>query len=156
SASAATFSPDGRLVVVNDHEGGRLTFVDVDRGRVLRDVELERGLVTPVAFSPDGSRAVAVTYGSSQQNTLVVIDVASGRIVAEQKTAGFPNGFAYVDHGRRIATFSLTPAATTTGALATSILELWDATTLDPIGGPITLESSGPLFASTSPGGGRV
>src|SRR5262249_39774458 len=37
TASAATFSPDGRIVVVHDHEGGRLTFVDVRRGRVLHE-----------------------------------------------------------------------------------------------------------------------
>jgi WD40 repeat protein len=151
-----TFSPDGRVVAVNDFpELGWATFIDVRRGRVLRQVSLGfqiGGLV----YSPDGTTTITIRYS---EGALLVLDAATGTVRAERPTNGWPQEWAFVHRGRRIAIQTLPSLGNSSGP---TTLEIWDATTLEPFGEPVTFTGTtgggeaspdGSKLATGTPGG---
>jgi DNA-binding SARP family transcriptional activator/WD40 repeat protein len=131
-----TFSPDGRVVAVNDYpELGQVTFVDVARGRVLRTVA-PGGQLGPLLNSPDGNTMATMRY---MEGVLTLLDAATGKVRATRQVTGWPGQWAFVHGGRRIAILS-TPSSASPGPTA---LELWDAATLDSFGERITMSARG-------------
>jgi hypothetical protein len=59
--------------VLTEHEGGEMTLWEIATGKEIRTLN---GYRWPVAFSPDGQRALAVIKDT---NTLVLLDVAAGK-----------------------------------------------------------------------------
>jgi WD40 repeat protein len=143
----AGFSPDGRVVAVNDYpKSGRVTFLDVASGRVLRRVALG-GQIGGLVYSPDGETIATIRY---VEGTLLLLDAATGRIRATRDVTGWPLGADFVHGGRRIATLSPPHVGSLEGPIA---IELWDATTLEPFGEPVTLAADGGLLSGASPDG---
>jgi DNA-binding SARP family transcriptional activator/WD40 repeat protein len=131
-----TFSPDGRVVAVNDAPRvGWVTFVDVARGEVLRKQELGGQVGGPLVYSPDGEAIVTIRF--VQQQSIVVLDAATGKIRAERPFTNSATGWAFVHGGRRVATQRVPSLSSELGPTK---LELWDATTLEPFGKPVTID----------------
>ena len=142
-ARQPTFSPDGRVVAVNDYpKRGRVTFVDVARGRVLRRRALG-GQIGALVYSPDGKTILAMRY---TEGRLLLLDAATGRIRATRRVTGWPRGWEFVHGGRRIAIQSI-PSSVSLGPTA---LELWDATTLESVGERVTVAG---VAGNGGPGG---
>ena len=143
------FSPDGRVLAVNDYpEFGRVTFVDVARGVVLRTVPL-RGQIGPLLYSPDGKTIITMRYAEGR---LLLLDAATGQIRESRRVTGWPDSWAFVHGGRRIAIQSEQDV----GSGGSTALELWDATTLESFGKPVTVTSSGGSIPSPSPDGTKL
>jgi WD40 repeat protein len=127
-----TFSPDGRVVVVNDYpELGQATFVDVARGRVLRTIA-PGGQIGQLLNSPDGNTMATMRY---PDGTLLLLDAATGRVRATRQVNGHPGQWAFVHGGRRLAILSV-PSPDSPGPAS---LDLWDATTLETVGERVTV-----------------
>jgi WD40 repeat protein len=132
----ATFSKDGRVVVVNDFpELGQITFVDVAHGRVLR-TRTPGGQIGPVFRSHDGDTMATMRY---LDGTLLLLDAATGRVRATRQVNGHPGQWAFVHGGRRLAILSV-PSPDAPGPTS---LELWDATTLESMGERVTFAMDG-------------
>jgi WD40 repeat protein len=145
-----TFSPDGRVVAVNDYPAlGWVAFVDVARGRVLRQVQKGGQIGIPLVYSPDGETIATARY---TEGSLLLLDAATGRTRVERNIADWPSGWRFVHGGRHVAIAS-TPG--TSGSLGPTVLELWDATTLEPIGTRMTIARGGWLSAA-NPDGTKV
>ena len=149
------FSPDGSAVVVNDYDLGRLTFVDVRSGRVLRRVSAGGRVLVPV-YSPDGRTLAAVTWGTANDYTLELIDPNTGKTRNAHRVGDLPVGLSFVNGGRRLATLSLPLDDLEVRRNTPAILELWDATTLSPVGAPTTFTDHGPWFANPSADGDEL
>jgi hypothetical protein len=133
---ASTFSRDGRVVAVNDFpELGQVTFVDVASGRVLR-TRTPGGQIGPLLNSPDGNTMATMRY---LEGELMLFDAATGRVRATRPVNGHPGQWAFVHGGRRIAILSV-PSPTARGPAS---LDLWDATTLETVGGRVTFAMNG-------------
>jgi WD40 repeat protein len=146
---SATFSPDGRVLAVSDYpKQGWLTLVDVTRGRVLRRV-FKGGQVgaTPV-YSPDGETIVTVRYSEGK---LLLLDAATGRTRVDRDVADTPGGWGFVHGGRHVAVLSKSGRDS-----GPTVLELWDATTLEPIGTRMTIARSGGWLAGANPDGTKL
>jgi WD40 repeat protein len=139
------FSPDGRTLVVGNGVlvgQGTLTFIDAADGKVLREVHLQN--VADAAFTPD-SETVAVSGAQA-----ALIDVDTGETIAINATQWF-SSVAFAHDGRWLVTsrfpdeslpLSLLGQAGTaapTTAASETVVELWDATSLRPVGKPITV-----------------
>jgi WD40 repeat protein len=145
------FSPDGRVLAVNDYpEFGRVTFVDVARGVVLRTVPLG-GQIGPLQYSPDGKTIITMRY---TEGALLLLDAATGQIRATRRVTGWPDSWAFVHGGRRIAIQSEQDISS--GGSGPTALELWDATTLESFGKPVAVTSSGGSIPSPSPDGTKL
>ena len=145
-----TFSPDGRVVAVNDYPAlGWVTFVDVARGRVLRQVQTGGQVGIPLVYSPDGETIATARYS---EGSLLLLDAATGRTRVERNIADWPSGWRFVHGGRHIAIGSRPGSSSSLGP---TVLELWDATTLEPIGTRMTIARGGWLSAA-NPDGTKV
>jgi DNA-binding SARP family transcriptional activator/WD40 repeat protein len=146
---SATFSPDGRVLAVSDYPAtGWLTLVDVARGRVLRQVQKGGQVGAPLVYSPDGETIVTVRY---MEGRLLLLDAATGRTRARRDVADNPGGWGFVHGGRHIAVLS--EASSESGP---SVLELWDANTLETIGTPMTIARSGVWLSGANPEGTKL
>jgi WD40 repeat protein len=81
---AAAFSPDGKLALIGDDNGGTRIFETVS-GREVRRLKSHAGPVASVSFSPDGK--VAITAGSEDM-VVRFLDVETGREVQEISHSG--------------------------------------------------------------------
>ena len=70
------FSPDGRTLAISDRAAGVVSLVDVDSGRVEREISLH-GLPAGVAWAPGGARIYVAEY---QAGTIAEVDTASGSV----------------------------------------------------------------------------
>jgi WD40 repeat protein len=146
---SARFSPDGRVLAVNDYpQFGRVTFVDVARGEVLRTVALG-GQIGPLLYSPDGKTIITMRY---TEGTLLLLDAATGRIRAFRRVTGWPHSWGFVHEGRRIVIQS----EQAQGGSGPRTLELWDATTLESIGKPATVTSGVSSVLNTNADGTKL
>ena len=148
---SATFSPDGRVVAVSDYPAtGWLTLVDVARGRELRQVAKGGQVGAPLVYSPDGKTIATVRY---TEGTLLLLDAATGRTRVTRDVADSPGGWGFVHGGRHIAILSVPGSQSSLGPTA---LELWDATTLEPIGTRMTIARSRGWLAGANPDGTKL
>jgi len=149
---SATFSPDGRVVAINDApDQGWVTFVDVARGDVLRRRQLG-GQIGPLVYSPDGEAIVTVRY--IQEQSLLVLDAATGNVQARRPTALWPGGWGFVHGGRRVVTESL--PSSSNRQLGPTTLELWEATTLEPFGEPVTIAGTAGNLGGANADGSKL
>jgi WD40 repeat protein len=95
------FSPDGALLAVARPEGG-VSFHRPEGGEPVR-VWAGAEWVTTMRFSPDGRR-LAVGGGREMKDSLLaVIDVATARVLVQEKTPRRVEFTAWSDDGRRLA-----------------------------------------------------
>src|ERR1700722_3871960 len=109
--SPAAFSPDGSRLATGGWRQGNLKLWDVSSGEVLRvfadEFASEYALLTDaylrrieaVAFSPDGARLLA-----GRESVLNLWDVASGRLLFEQKVIGEFSAVAFSPDGTQFLT----------------------------------------------------
>ncbi len=124
---AASFSPDGRRVVIGGGEDRTAKVWDTTTGRELLTLRGHSRPVRTAAFSPDGRRILTC----SGDGTARVSDAATGREILAISPGGTPGtaplmnvlySAAYSPDGQRIATASGT-------GLATGFAHVWDAAT---------------------------
>jgi WD40 repeat protein len=145
-----TFSPDGRVLVVNDYPKlGRVTFVDVARGRTIRTLRLGFQ-VGQLVYSPDGATIATMVY---TEGLLTLLDAATGTVLAVRKVGGHPQGWGFVQGGRRITTQSVPSMDSLAGP---TTVKFWDATTLEPYGAPIEVTGNSAAVDGASPDGTKL
>lgn len=93
------FLPDGRRLVVTTEGSGGLTEVDLERGAVLRTIEVGAGKPHMVALSPDGRRAYVTQVAGG---VLTVIDLEQARRVRDVKTGAGAEGVAVTPDGSEV------------------------------------------------------
>lgn len=156
------FSPDGRTLVVGNGVlvgQGTLTFIDAADGQVLREVRLQN--VADAAFTPD-SKTVAV--GGAQA---ALIDVATGETIAVNATEAFATvAFAhggkwlvtsrFPDESLPLSLLGQAGTAAPTTAASETVVELWDATSLRPVGKPITVPDHLVCCGGPNPDGTKI
>ena len=148
---SATFSPDGRVVAVSDYPAtGWLTLVDVARGREFRQVVKGGQVGAPLVYSPDGETIATVRY---REGSLLLLDAATGRTRVTRAVADWPGGWGFVHGGRHIAVLSVPGSESSLGP---TVLELWDANTLEPIGTRMTIARSRGWLAGANPDGTKL
>jgi WD40 repeat protein len=144
------FSQDGRLGAFADVPQSTLTVFDVATGRQLWTREVHN--MTQVAFSPD-----AHTLAVEAVPTVTLYDAATGAPGRSFAVAGSGAiGLEYVRNGTALATSSELAASalgTTSGGAG---VQLWDATTLEPIGVPLPLAVVGNFYIARSADGSRM
>jgi WD40 repeat protein len=149
---APTFSPDGRVVAVNDYpRTGWVTLIDVARGRVLKRVRLGGQVGVPLVYSPDGKTILTNRYN---EMSLLVLDAATLELRATRQVTISVWSWGFVHGGRRITIQSVpSPSRRSVGP---STLSLFDATTLEPFGAPVEIPGTGASFGGASPNGMKL
>jgi WD40 repeat protein/tRNA A-37 threonylcarbamoyl transferase component Bud32 len=94
----AHFSPDGQHILSGDWEGG-LRLWDVESGIDLLKLQGHTKAITGVAFSRDGKTAAS---GSSDDNTIRLWDLKTGKEVRRIDNATGVNEMAFSPDGRRL------------------------------------------------------
>jgi WD40 repeat protein len=128
-AGAMAFSPDGKqLAIASDHKVVR--FLEVETGRLIRQIRSPHAPRWRMAFSPDG-RLLAGTAGTYDAYGLApdfyVLDAATGRLLWKREQVGRSG----VDQFAFSADGSTLLLSTTGGRKGTPLpsLEKWDART---------------------------
>jgi WD40 repeat protein/serine/threonine protein kinase len=93
---AIALSPDGATLAV---AGGNVGLWDVATGRLRTSIPLD---LHPLAFSPDGKSLA----GGARDRTVRVIDVATGRELAQEVHLDLVTGAAFSPDGKMLATAS--------------------------------------------------
>jgi WD40 repeat protein len=97
--AGVTFSPSGDRLATSDGETVRIW--NVDTGLEIRTLRSPEGLVTRMAYSPDGSRLAA----ASQNGSVIVWDTIAGKTCLTLRgRTGIVHGVAYSPDGRRLVT----------------------------------------------------
>ena len=147
------FTPDGRQLVAETTHN-TISLVDVDTGRVDWTRTVREGASGDIALSPDGA-TIAFSYYVGDTAHLQLLDTSTGtpRAPTVLSTTG---GFGYVYGGRWLIASE---------HVAAPQAQLFDASTLEPIGtpfptgavpvgiapsGPIAVNGPGTLFAETT------
>jgi DNA-binding SARP family transcriptional activator/WD40 repeat protein len=147
---APTFSPNGRVVAVNDYpRTGWVTLIDVARGRVLKKVPLGGQVGVPLVYSPDGKTILSNRY---TEMSLLVLDAATLEVRATRQVSNWVQQWGFVHGGRRIFVQSV-PGS---GSVGPTTLRPFDATTLEPFGAPVDLPGTGVSVGGASPNGMKL
>lgn len=93
------FLPDGRRVIVTSEGSERLVVVDVQQGRVEREIDIGPGQGHMVALSPDARRAYVTHIASG---VLSVVDLGEGKKIGEIATGKGAEGVAATPNGREV------------------------------------------------------
>jgi WD40 repeat protein len=117
-----TFSPDGERLATSDGRTVRLW--NADTGREILSLPRLEGLVTRIAYSPDGSRLAAASLDGSVK----VWDAVTGETcLALRGRTGAVHGLTYSPDGRRLVTAA--GGRSKAGEQLSSEVKLWDALT---------------------------
>jgi DNA-binding beta-propeller fold protein YncE len=136
------FRPDGRRLVTASDQTGTISMINTATARVTWSTTISDGTLRQVALSPDGN-TLAVDSGDPNQGRLTLLDAPPGNPA---------------DQYRCKAT-AASPTSTTgqwliiTGDRTSPHAQLYDASTLQPIGAPFpTTDPYGDPSPSTTPG----
>ena len=86
------FTPDGKLVLVSDLEGGELVMVDAATHKQLKRIKLGRA-PEGILIQPDGSRAYVAVSG---ENHVAIIDMKTLEVSGHIETGAGPDGLAWI------------------------------------------------------------
>ena len=142
TASAAAFSPDGRLLALGNYPRPGVTVLQVRNGKV-RWANSSLSQVQVLGFSPGGRRLAAGTYDGG----IATFDAASGRLLAGPMVAqaGPVLAASFAPGGQTILTSG------TDGTI-----RLWEPARLRPVGEPLHLLSAQGAFAAFTSDGREV
>jgi YVTN family beta-propeller protein len=87
------FTPDGRLVLISDLDGGDLVVLEYATRKQLKRIKLGRS-PAGILVEPDSSRAYAAVNGD---DFVAVIDLKSLELAARIQTGTGPDGMAWVE-----------------------------------------------------------
>jgi WD40 repeat protein len=98
------FSPDGKLLAVarnwrQGKAGGLIGLYDAGTGKPIRQLTGHADLVRSIAFSPDGKTLAT----ASQDRTVRLWNVATGKQVRRIDTDGYGHGLAFAPDGKVLA-----------------------------------------------------
>jgi len=142
-----TFSHDGRWLAVQDTPEHTVTLFDSATGHKVWSQQLEPPGQTAMAFSPDGT-TLAVSHGSSVAGVVEFRSVQTGAVQRILRTPS-SGGVEFLHGGSVVMTTSDNGGPTLPER---SIVQLWDAAALAPIGEPLP-EPYGAYSLSRSPDG---
>jgi DNA-binding SARP family transcriptional activator/WD40 repeat protein len=145
------FSPDGRQLVAVDapqyipgetSRTSTITMFDIDTGRTLWS-ERRFGLVSQAAFSPDGATLVTKHGDLIVGESFVTLwRAADGTVRGELDVPAGGLGVEYLRGGHTLITAGRTDSEDQRGNVtSTASAQLWDLTTLQPIGQPLPLDA---------------
>jgi hypothetical protein len=138
---AASFSSDGRPIVVTTSFDKTARVWDAESGKPVGEPMRHESAVYAASFSPDGRRIVTASY----DKTARVWDAESGKPVGEPiRHESYVYAASFSPDGRRIVTASFNKTA-----------RVWDAESGKPVGEPMRHEES-VHAASFSPDGRRI
>jgi YVTN family beta-propeller protein len=86
------FTPDGKLVLISDLEGGELVVLNASTQREIKRTKLGRG-VEGILVTPDGGRAYVAVNGD---NYVAAIDLKTLEVIGRIST-GSPDGMAWAE-----------------------------------------------------------
>jgi DNA-binding SARP family transcriptional activator/WD40 repeat protein len=153
AAGEAAFTPDGRGLVILTIDG-TIASIDVDTGRIEWRRAAREGAAGDIAVSPNGS-TIAFSYYDGAIGHLQLLDSATG-IPRTSTALSITGGFGFVNGGRWLV-------ASQYGTVPQT--QLYDASTLEPIGtpfpttthrrgntptAPTSVDASGTMFAEAT------
>lgn len=151
-SQALAFSPDGRLLSVNDclrvEVAGvcveaNVKLFEVATGEPVLDLPGHSAFVWSAAFSPDGQ----VLATGSADNTIILWDVATGE----------PIGSTLSNHGGPVRRVSFSPdGSRLVSASFDNTVILWDVASGQAIGGPLAVYTNNAVDAAFSPDAEQV
>jgi serine/threonine protein kinase/WD40 repeat protein len=105
TARVMALSPDGRWLALD--AGNRVDLWDLDAGRPMSRLDIGKGTVTALAFSPDGQRlamAVADDAGAKRAWEVTVKELASGKTAAKLTGGeeGWVAALAFTQDGQQV------------------------------------------------------
>jgi WD40 repeat protein len=151
-SQALAYSPDGRLLSINDclrvEVAGvcveaNVKLFEVATGEPVLDLPGHSAFVWSAAFSPDG-RMLAT---SSADNTIMLWDVVTGE----------PIGSTLSNHGGPVRRVAFSPdGSRLVSAGLDNVVILWDVASGQAIGGPLAVYTNNAMDAAFSPDGEQV
>jgi WD40 repeat protein len=131
-------SPDGRIVALIPYDGGTsIPLLDANTGRQLRGLPFASVYYGGLAFSPDSKTLAVFSISPNPPGGEVVMrDIATGALRATLSVPYDPSAhaLAFVRGGAWLVT---SEGAGPENSAAPTRVDLWDATTLQPIGDPL-------------------
>jgi hypothetical protein len=117
----------------------QLSLFDVSTGRLVRTIRTTAGLIDTADFSPDShTLATDIWDQGAGSSRLILWDMATGRPRTTRFVPYITGGVAFVAGGRWLVTPELdTGAPVNSEAAGSAEVDLWDATTLLPVGEPL-------------------
>jgi DNA-binding SARP family transcriptional activator/class 3 adenylate cyclase/WD40 repeat protein len=156
------FSPDGRLLAAEPLPSSGtagyfpVSIFDASRGKLLRTLQPNAGVVRAAAFSPDSQTLGALVWDQgSSTGRVVLYDVPTGRSRGTLFLPYISDSVAFVAGGRWLATSEFNLSFLTNGS-PLGRFDLWDRATLLPIGEPLSIPGSASSLATDQPGGYRI
>lgn len=87
------FTPDGKMVLISDLEGGELVVVDAPARKEIKRIKLGKS-PEGILITPDGSRAYAAVNGD---NNVAIIDLKTLEATGRISTGRGPDGMAWAE-----------------------------------------------------------
>jgi len=87
------FTPDGKLALISDPEGGELVVIDVASRAVRKRIHVGKG-PEGTLVQPDGAKAYVALSG---ENAVAVVDLRTLAVIAKLQTGKDPDGLAWAE-----------------------------------------------------------
>jgi class 3 adenylate cyclase/WD40 repeat protein len=153
------FSPDGGTIAMWGPllpESGTTSLVSVPSGRV-RQVVRSDGFTLGSVFTSDSKRVATIQDSFSTNAHVTVWDVATGHL---QATFSLPypelESIAFVNGDQWLITVQSAQLRFQNLATITSEVDIWDATTRQPVGVPVLVHGDAGAVEVDRPGGSRL